>query len=106
MFFFFIKSDDNGAPLSESSLTPRSAPRAHTHTHTHTPLTAFSLLLMTLNRYAYLSELIALDTHIVPTLLSAHSFRVTCSHAGRHAFTSKEIEFEAGEDLLTPCFFV
>lgn len=50
--------------------------------------------------YARLSELIALNAGLVPSLLTARSFRVTCSHAGRHAFTSKEIEFEAGVCVL------
>ena len=50
--------------------------------------------------YARLSELIALNASLVPPLLTARSFRVTCSHAGRHAFTSKEVEFEAGGCIL------
>lgn len=51
------------------------------------------------NVYTHLCRVLAGAPDLVPAMRTAASFRVTCSHSGKHSFTSKEIEFEAGGAL-------
>lgn len=51
------------------------------------------------NVYTRMCQILAENSELVPDMRGASSFRVTCSHSGRHSFTSKEIEFEAGGAL-------